>query len=455
MNAMLPKQRVAWVEGMLMEPQHFQQQERFFEHLIDARLRSVAACSWGFLALEIDRGLLEQGKFALQKARGVFPDGTPFSMPDDIPLPLPLAADENCQGKVVCLSVLMEMSGNTQIDLLQEIARPSRFRAMDAEVPDRNHGVSPEGTPRVCTMQLGSLVTRLSLQDAVSSAESALPIAFIREIGRDGRIVLDERMLPPMLDFRAAGWLHSATRELVGLLSQRLAAVFRPDVPMTLGGLSELLELLLLQTLSEFNLRISQLLASPQVHPERMFDTLLALLGRLSIIPGGERLWDRPDLVYLHNEPHTCYFPLFAAIRRALSLVIEAPAVALTFVDRGDGIYLCQNDAQLRLEKLVFAVSCGLSIEHLRTYFPAQVKLGPVEKITQLIDLQLPGARLEPMASPPRHIPYYPNSIYFEVDHNDPLYKEMMAGSALALSIVGDFPDLRFDVWGLRQGRVT
>ncbi|HGM7842901.1 TPA: type VI secretion system baseplate subunit TssK, partial [Serratia marcescens] len=86
--------------------------------------------------------------------------------------------------------------------------------------------------------------------------------------------------------------------------------------------------------------------------------------------------------------------------------------------------------------------------------FPAQVKLGPVEKIIQLIDLQLPGARLLPMASPPRHIPYYPNSIYFEVDHADPIYKEMMGGSAMALSIVGDFPDLRFDVWGLRQGRV-
>ncbi|WP_432524888.1 type VI secretion system baseplate subunit TssK [Serratia sp. BFP-2025] len=451
---MLPKQRVAWVEGMLMEPQHFQQQERFFEHLIEARLRSVATFTWGFLALEIDNGLLEQGKFALKKAKGVFPDGTAFSMPEDIPLPPPLVLGEGCQGKVVCLSVLMDIAGNAQIDLIQDERKSSRFRTMDADVPDRNHGVSLEGTPRVCTMQLGSLVTRLSLEDAVSSAESVLPVGFVRELTSDRRVLLDERALPPMLDFRAIGWLPAFTTELLGLISQRLESVFRPDVHMTIGGLSELLELLLLQTLSEFNLRISQLLASPQVHPETLFDTLLSLLGRLSIIPGGERLWDRADLVYLHDEPHNCYFQLFASIRRALSLVIEAPAVALPFIDRGDSIYLCPNDSQLRLEKLVFAVSCGLSIEHLRSYFPAQVKLGPVEKIIQLIDLQLPGARLLPMASPPRHIPYYPNSIYFEVDHADPIYKEMMGGSAMALSIVGDFPDLRFDVWGLRQGRV-
>lgn len=451
---MLSTQRVAWVEGMLMEPQHFQQQERFFEHLVDARLQSTEAFSWGFLTLEIDRGLLDQGKFALKKARGVFPDGTPFSMPEDIPLPLPLVLEEGVQGKVICLSVLMDIAGNAQIDLLQDPRKSSRFRTVDADVPDRNHGVSLEGTPRTCAMQLGSLVTRLSLEDSVSSAESALPVGIVREMTRDRRIVLDERALPPMLDFRAIGWLPGFTTELLGLINQRLESVFRPDVHTTIGGLSELLELLLLQTLSEFNLRINQLLAFPQVHPERLFDTLLSLLGRLSIIPGGEGLWDRADLVYLHNEPHNCYFQLFASIRRALSLVIEAPAVALPFTDRGDGIYLSQNDTQLRLEKLIFAVSCGLSTDHLRTYFPAQIKLGPIEKITQLIDLQLPGARLSPMASPPRHIPYYPNSIYFEVDHTDPIYKEMMSGSALALSIVGDFPDLRFDVWGLRQGRV-
>lgn len=34
----------------------------------------------------------------------------------------------------------------------------------------------------------------------------------------------------------------------------------------------------------------------------------------------------------------------------AHSLVIEAPAVALPFIERGDNIYLCQNDSQLRLE---------------------------------------------------------------------------------------------------------
>jgi type VI secretion system protein ImpJ len=281
-----------------------------------------------------------------------------------------------------------------------------------------------------------------------------LPVALIKERTRDGRLILDDNFLPPMLDFRATGWLENATTELLGLIVQRLEAVYRPDVPLSMGGLSELLELLLLQTLSEYNLKLSHLVTQRHVHPECLFQLLLGLLGRLSTIPGGEKPWARQDLFYAHHEPHNGYFSLFAALRRALSLVIEAPAVALPFVERGDNIYLCQNDAQLRLEKLIFTVNAKLPADTIRTYFPAQTKLGPVEKIVQLIDLQLPGARMMPMASPPRHIPYYPNSVYFEVDHSDPIYQEMMSGTAIALSIVGDFPELRFEAWGLRQGRV-
>ncbi len=44
----------------------------------------------GFAELEIERDLLAIGKVGLRRARGVFPDGTPFSMPDNDPLPPPL-----------------------------------------------------------------------------------------------------------------------------------------------------------------------------------------------------------------------------------------------------------------------------------------------------------------------------------------------------------------------------
>ena len=449
---MFLKHRVAWVEGMLMEPQHFQQQERYFEHLLDQRIRSTVALAWGFQTLKLNQGLLEQGKVALNSACGVFPDGTPFTLGNGDPLPLPFDPGEDCQGQVIGLSILRDMPGNPFIDLSQS-QRCSRYSVVEAEIPDRHPGNAAQGAPLAARLQLGQLQTRLNLRSASSEAEVVLPVALIKERTRDGRLLLDGDYLPPMLDFRASGWLENAASELLGLLSQRLEVLCRPDVPLTPGGLSELLELLLLQTLSEYHLQLSHLLVQRQVHPERLFYILLGLLGRLNILPGGRKIWQQQDLHYRHHEPHHGYCALFTALRRALSLVIEAPAVALPFVEHGDNLYLCANDAQRRMEKLIFVVTTQLPADAVRTRFPAQTKLGPVEKIVQLIDLQLPGARLLPMATPPRYLPYYPDSLYFEADSSDPLYSEMLAGSAMALSIVGDFPGLRFEAWGLRQGR--
>jgi len=73
-----------------MLPQHFQQHDRYFENLIHHRCRAIRPYGYGFYRVAIDRELLQIGKLAIAECQGVFPDGTPFNMPDEDPLPLPL-----------------------------------------------------------------------------------------------------------------------------------------------------------------------------------------------------------------------------------------------------------------------------------------------------------------------------------------------------------------------------
>jgi len=79
--------KVVWSEGLFLQPHHFQQQDRYFERFVEARCHALTPHSWGFTEIELERDLLAIGKFALRRAAGVFPDGTPFRMPDDDPLP--------------------------------------------------------------------------------------------------------------------------------------------------------------------------------------------------------------------------------------------------------------------------------------------------------------------------------------------------------------------------------
>src|SRR6185369_8023612 len=97
--------KVVWSEGLFLQPQHFQQQDRYFEQYVEGRCRGLVPYSWGFTELEIERDWLRVGKFALRRAAGVFPDGTPFRMPEDEPVPPPLEVDSKVRDQVVFLAV--------------------------------------------------------------------------------------------------------------------------------------------------------------------------------------------------------------------------------------------------------------------------------------------------------------------------------------------------------------
>jgi type VI secretion system protein ImpJ len=45
--------------------------------------------------------------------------------------------------------------------------------------------------------------------------------------------------------------------------------------------------------------------------------------------------------------------------------------------------------------------------------------------------------------------------VYFEIESSDPYWSQIFAGSAMAIRIVGDFPGLRFEAWGLRTGKAA
>ena len=91
--------KVLWKEGLFLRPHHLQQNDRYHEHLLELRVRHVTPYPWGFSAIEIDRDLLQQRKFALRRASGILPDGTPFDMPADSPLPLPVEVPETASGR--------------------------------------------------------------------------------------------------------------------------------------------------------------------------------------------------------------------------------------------------------------------------------------------------------------------------------------------------------------------
>ena len=81
--------KVVWSEGLFLQPQHLQQQERYFDRLVRGSTAGLRPFGWGLTQLDIDTDLLALGKFAVRAIAGILPDGTPFSAPADVDCPTP------------------------------------------------------------------------------------------------------------------------------------------------------------------------------------------------------------------------------------------------------------------------------------------------------------------------------------------------------------------------------
>ena len=107
--------KVVWQDGMFLRAQHFQQQDRYLEHLLQARAAPLRPHPWGVTDLSLDRDLLGAGKFAIANAAGVLEDGTPFAIPHTADQPPPLDLPEGTRNAVVYLAAPLRQPGSTEV----------------------------------------------------------------------------------------------------------------------------------------------------------------------------------------------------------------------------------------------------------------------------------------------------------------------------------------------------
>ena len=127
--------RVAWSQGMFLQPQHFQQMERALEAFAAAQVGALTRLNWGFSVCEIDQSVLKQGQFRLLRCSGLFVDGTPFNAPFTDALPEAISVTSEHLGELVWLAVPLRTPGEPEY-LLEEattIARRGRTRLAELQ----------------------------------------------------------------------------------------------------------------------------------------------------------------------------------------------------------------------------------------------------------------------------------------------------------------------------------
>jgi type VI secretion system protein ImpJ len=278
-----------------------------------------------------------------------------------------------------------------------------------------------------------------------------LGVAHVVECRSDNQVLLDRSYIPPQTRLDADDALSGHARLVHGLISQR-AQELAGRMGQLSHGVSELTNFLMLQVLNRVEPVFRQHADAPNVHPLALFLEFLQLAGELSTFTTQSR---RPVEFprYRPDDLRGCFTPLVQEIRKLLSVVREQNSQQFELVDRKHGVRTAViNDLELvRSSSFVLAVNAQLPPEQLRQRFVAQTKIGPVDRIRDLVNLQLPGIGLQSLPVAPRQLPFHAGHFYFEMERGGDLWRQFEKSGSLALHIAGDFPGLELELWAIRQ----
>jgi type VI secretion system protein ImpJ len=431
---------------MLLQQQHMQQQDRYWRNYIEGRSGRKPR-NWGFSRLEVDDRQLALGKIGLLSCEGIMPDGTPFALPLDDDLPLAREVPEDLRDALVVLALPLARPGAAEACGDQAEAAHTRYRIAEYEVRDSNIDADQEAL-----LQVGRLRLRVAFHREVAEGHAVLGIARVVERQSDGTVILDRSYCPPVIDCRAAPRLMRFMDELVGLLGQRGTALADRMVRPNTHGAAEIAEFLLLQLVNRAEPLFAHLSLAGGLHPEHLYREMLRLAGELACFSQGDR---RPPKLppYRHDDLDASFRPLMEYLRRALSAVIEPHAIAIRLEEGQFGMRVGRipDAGLLRTASFVLAAGADLPADALWASLPAKLKVGPVEKIHDLVTLQLPGIALRTLPVVPHQLPFHANRCYFALDAADELWADLAASAGIALHVAGDFPGLNLELWAIRQ----
>ena len=437
--------RVVWQEGMFLRAQHFQQQDRWLESVVRGRAAALRPHGWGMVDGAVNRDLLATGQFALASGSGVFEDGTPFSLPGEADHPTPFDLPDNARNAIIYLALPIRQPGAPEVSFDNSPA--GRYDLREFEAYD-THSASPQPAG----LQVGRLRLRYMLETDNRSGYLCIGLARVVEVASDRRVTLDDRWIPPTLVCSAAAPLAGLLAELSGMLNQRGEALAARLTAPGSRGVADVSDFLLLQSVNRGQKLLSHWADAGNVHPVDLYTALVQMAGDFATFTEATR---RPSNYpsYRHDDLQRSFAPVIADLRRSLSAVLEQTATAIPLQERRHGVRvgLITDRGILRAASFVLTVQADVPTETLRRLFPAQVKIGAVEHIQELVNVALPGIAVRPLPAAPRQLPFYAGATYFELDRNSPHWQQMQASGGFAVHVSGDFPNLNLELWAIRS----
>jgi type VI secretion system protein ImpJ len=411
---MKPKQKVAWSEGILMLPQHFQQTDRYHESLLASRLDAIDPLNWGVVSVQIDEHLLSQGSVGLKHFEGVLPDGMALCIADNWtqakldPRTVKGHFSPAQPALEVFIAVPQERVGVNNYSTENE---PLRFEMVSREVFD---AADDDQSTKI---NLAAPMPVLLFGDESRDAHTALKVA---EIVRNdqGELAVSDSYIPPCLQIRASPTIKTNLEKLLGLAVSRHRRLMETRRLVGEGRVefnaADVTRFLQIHALNGSLPVIHYLIESADLSPRSVFLLLSQLAGQLATFSSDVDMTQPMSFDY-HNLRGT-FVPLFDRIERLLQTTDTEQYVVCNLKPHRHGHIGELQDPRLPdCRNYLFAVQSSLPRPQVVDEFIHKAKIASYADIDIVTAQAISGVPIKENSSPPPQIPTKPGIVYFDV----------------------------------------
>ena len=429
--------KVVWLEGMFLSPQHFQQQERYLERYSQRLFRILANNQAGFTSLLIDTEQLKAGKIFLRKASGLFPDGTPFSLNTSICRNI----DSSAAGTIVYLAIPLVRGGQPDTATKENITRSIRNLSFDHVVRDSTNSDNDPVNLELSDLNPCLLPDHESLDDY-----TVLAVARIQEYRTDGELVLDSSFIPRCLDYRVSRYLQEQVQNIQALMQQRASLV---AAQIGVEGEQKSFQTMQiaymwLQALNRYGAELKQIQQQSNIPAGDLYRRLVIIAADLATFTTTLA----PDFsVFDEKNIHASFAPVISCLLLNLRKASSEKVVTLQW-DRS--LFKLRRLLRTGVEdrtlfndgRFILAVSSSLGSSEAKSAFISAAKLCGHNRIAERVRNALSAIPLNALATAPVELRPKANTVYFEIDTSNDLWLELVkTRDLLALHIDEQMPD--------------
>ena len=440
--------KVVWHEGMYLGPHHFQVQSQTFEDLVHFSTSSLWFAPYGVISCKLDSEALQNGMLSLVHARGLFPDGLAFQMPDADAVPPVLNINElfsaTRESLIVQLAVPARRPDGPNCALDSEPSPVElRFRAEMLTLPDENTGRDEK------QIQVGRKNIRFVVDGQDTQGLVTLPVARVLRDG-SGRFIFDPSYSPPCLQISASERLLVIARTLVDILDEKSASLSRARRATAQGraGYSseEIASFWFVHTVNESLSVLRHLSVSERGHPEQLYLEMSRLAGALCTFG----LDSHPETLpaYNHDDLEKCFGPLNQHIRAHLELVVPSNCVQIPLVAVGrnfrNGDVLDQRC--LDRARWILAVRAETGEAEIIAKTPRLVKVCSKDLLPELVKTALPGLGLVHLPIPPSAIAPKVEFQYFGLSRTGSCWEHIVQTRKVGVYVPDDLPGVELEL---------